>query len=106
MSDEISVCVALLHDVVEDTPFTFEDLIIQGISAEVVETLKLLTHDDDVLYMDYIKRIKDNRNEAAIAVKSADSKHNSDVSRLDAVDEKVLSCLEKYRAAIEFLENE
>jgi len=58
MDDEVSTCVALLHDVVEDTATTFEDLSAQGISETVGETLKLLTHDDSVPYMDYVQKIK------------------------------------------------
>jgi (p)ppGpp synthase/HD superfamily hydrolase len=58
MHDEVSVCAAFLHDVVEDTDVTFEDLAAQGMSEEVIDAMRLLTHDDDVLYMDYIRAIK------------------------------------------------
>ena len=58
MDDEISTCVALLHDVVEDTNITFNDLEKEGFSEEVIGALKLLTHDLDVPYMDYIRKIK------------------------------------------------
>jgi len=89
MKDEISTCVALLHDVVEDTDITFENLAAGGLSSEVVFILQLLTHDDGMTYMDYIKRIKDNNNAVAIAVKLADLHHNSDETRSDGKDEKV-----------------
>ena len=56
MYDEVSTCVALLHDVVEDTATTFEDLTAQGISETVIETLKLLTHDDSIPYMTMCRR--------------------------------------------------
>ena len=105
MPDEISVCVALLHDVIEDTDITFGDLIEQGIPQPAIETLKLLTHDDFVPYMDYVRKIKDSQNSIAIAVKLADLRHNSDLSRLDEIDEKALLRVEKYRGAIEILEN-
>jgi len=104
MTDEISVCVALLHDVVEDTDVTFEDLAIQGITETVTEVLKLLTHDSSVLYMDYIQKIKDSGNQTAVAVKLADLRHNSDESRLSSIDEKTAARLKKYKAAIEILE--
>jgi (p)ppGpp synthase/HD superfamily hydrolase len=104
MTDEASVCVALLHDVVEDTVLTFEDLMEQGISSTVIETLKLLTHDDAVPYMDYVQGIKDSENQTAIAVKLADLRHNSDVTRLDKVDDKALQRCKKYSAAIDVLE--
>ena len=105
MPDEISVCVALLHDVIEDTNITFGDLIEQGIPQPAIEALKLLTHDDFVPYMDYVRKIKDSQNSIAIAVKLADLRHNSDLSRLDEIDEKALLRVEKYKAAIEILEH-
>ena len=46
MEDEVSVCAALLHDVVEDSSMTFDDLAVQGIPTAVIDVLKLLTHDD------------------------------------------------------------
>ena len=54
MDDEVSTAVALLHDVVEDTDVTFEDLAAQGIPEEAIRPLRLLTHDPEVPYMDYI----------------------------------------------------
>ena len=103
MHDEVSVCVALLHDVVEDTAYTYEDLAAQGISETVIKTLKLLTHDDTVPYMDYVQKIKDSGNQTAIAVKLADLRHNSDTSRLNRVGEKTTLRIEKYKSAIEIL---
>lgn len=99
MSDETTTIVALLHDVVEDTDYTLNDL---SDSNEVIEALTLLTHDDDVEYMDYVSLIKNNP--VAKAVKIADLKHNSDITRLDAVDEKVLKRVEKYKNALALLE--
>ena len=104
MLDELSACAALLHDVVEDSPMTFEDIAEKGIPETVIETLRLLTHDDTVPYMDYVRKIKGSGNQAAIAVKLADLRHNADITRLDAVDEKTLTRLEKYQAAIRILE--
>ena len=101
MEDEISTTVALLHDVVEDTDITFEDLEQQGFGEDVISALKLLTHDDAVPYMDYVLEIK--KNAIATAVKLADLRHNSDLSRLDNVDEKVLARKEKYERAIKLL---
>jgi hypothetical protein len=85
MTDELSVCAALLHDVVEDTSVSFDDLAAQGISASVISVLKLLTHDSNMPYMDYIKKIKDSGNQPAIKVKLADLRHNSDLSRLSDI---------------------
>ena len=99
MDDETSTIVALLHDVVEDTDLTFEDLISYGFNSEVIEALKLLTHNDGSEYMDYVKRIKTNK--TARKVKLADLCHNSDLSRLDEdkIDEKALKRREKYLEA-------
>ena len=60
MTDEITTCVALLHDVVEDSEMTFEQLEREGFSKEVTDALRLLTHDENVPYMDYVKEIKNN----------------------------------------------
>lgn len=102
MKDETSVIVALLHDVVEDTDYTLKDLADMGFSKEVTDALALLTHDDSVPYMDYVLQIKNNP--VAKAVKLADLKHNSDLSRLDEITDKVLERKEKYSKAISFLE--
>ena len=103
MTDEATTVVALLHDVVEDTNTTFEDLEKQGFCEEIITALKLLTHNDDTPYMDYVAEIKSNK--IAIAVKLADLRHNSDLTRLDVVDEKALKRKEKYEKAIKFLED-
>ena len=105
MTDEVSVCVALLHDVVEDTTLTFEDLAEQGIPEIVIESLKLLTHDDAVPYMDYVQNIKHSGNQTAIAVKLADLHHNTDISRLKQIDEIGVDRLNQYKAAIGVLKN-
>lgn len=101
MTDEDTICVALLHDVVEDTSITFEQLEIEGFSKDIIDALKLMTHDKSISYMDYVKEIK--TNSIATAVKLADLKHNSDLTRLDVVDEKALKRAEKYKQAIELL---
>lgn len=98
MTDEITACVALLHDVVEDTNITFDRLSELGFTNEIIEALKLLTHDDSVPYMDYVKEIA--KNPIAKAVKLADLAHNSDLTRLDVVDEKALKRTEKYKQAL------
>ena len=101
MRTEETVTVALLHDVVEDTDYTLQDLADMGFPPAVTEALALLTHDKSVPYMDYVATIK--ANPIAREVKLADLAHNSDLSRLDKVDEKALRRAEKYRRAIELL---
>ena len=102
METEATTVVALLHDVVEDTPYTLDDLTAMGFDKEITDAVALMTHADGVDYMDYVAAIK--HNPIAKAVKLADLKHNSDLSRMDAVDEKILRRREKYLKAIALLE--
>ena len=102
MDDEESICVALLHDVIEDTSLTFEELTSYGFNEKIMEALKLLTHEENVEYMDYVKKIK--INPLAKKVKLADLKHNSDLTRLDQIDNYTLERCAKYKAAIKYLE--
>lgn len=104
MDTEETICVALLHDVVEDTDMTFEKLAEFGFGDIIIAALRLMTHDDAVPYMDYVREIK--KNPIARAVKLADLRHNSDLSRLDVVDEYALERVEKYKQAIEILTSE
>ena len=101
MRDELSTVCALLHDVVEDTDITLDDIAAAGFPAEVIEALSLLTHDDAVEYMDYVRTIAENP--IARRVKIADLKHNSDTSRLDTVDDGVKKRVQKYRKALKIL---
>ena len=102
MDTEDEVCVALLHDVVEDSDVTLDDLKKAGFSDGILEVLSLLTHEESVPYMEYVAQIK--HNPIAVKVKLADLRHNSDLTRLDTVDEKMLQRLEKYKSAIALLE--
>ena len=101
MTDEISTVCALLHDVMEDTDCTPEDLRTMGFPQAVIEILLLLTHDPSVPYMDYVEKI--GTNPVAKQVKLADLKHNSDLSRMDTVDEYTLERNEKYKEAVRLL---
>ena len=102
MKTEETTVVALLHDVIEDTDYTLEDLKKMGFSDAVIYAIELMTHDDGSEYMDYVRRIKSNS--IAKAVKLADLRHNSDLSRLDKVDASALKHREKYLKAMEILE--
>ncbi len=102
MTNETATVVALLHDVVEDTEYTLDDITAQGFGKEVVEALALMTHDKSVPYLDYVAKIK--TNPIAKEVKLADLAHNSDTSRLDEIDEKTIERLKKYRKAINLLQ--
>ena len=102
MTDEATTIVALLHDVVEDTDYTLEDLAAEGFGKDILEAVALMTHEDDVPYLDYVAKLKDNP--IARAVKLADLAHNSDLSRIGEVDEETRERLEKYKKAMALLE--
>lgn len=71
---------AILHDVVEDSQYTYQDLLAMGYSKRVVDALRCLTHEQGDSYDDYIKGVATNHD--AIRVKMADLRHNSDITRL------------------------
>lgn len=100
MEDEYSCVVALLHDVVEDSEMTMEELA-QIFPKEIIDALTLLTHDPSVEYMEYVKAIK--HNPIAKKVKLADLTHNSDLTRLDIITEKDLQRNSKYKKAMHIL---
>ena len=83
MDEEISCCAALLHDTVEDTEITLEALAAE-FPAEVVEAVRLLTHDPETDYFDYVRQIRSNP--IALKVKLADLQHNSDATRFAGVE--------------------
>lgn len=107
MDDEISVCVALLHDVVEDTAVTLEHLA-KHFPAPVVEAVGLLTHRPEVSYFDYVRAIK--ANPIAKKVKLADLAHNSDPQRMACCEglsqERKESLLNRYAKARAILEDD
>lgn len=103
MENEREVTVALLHDVIEDTPYTLDDLMKMGFDQTVIEAIERMTHDDGVSYMEYVARIKTNA--LARKVKLADLRHNSDLTRLDTLDESARMRVEKYARAIKLLES-
>ena len=101
MSDEETTIVALLHDVIEDTDFMLDDLRNRGFSNKVVEAIEVMTHLPKVSYEDYLRNIK--RNPIAKKVKLADIRHNSDLTRLDVIDEKAEYWKKKYQFAYDVL---
>ena len=93
--------VALLHDIIEDTDVTASELLAKGLPDNVVEAVKALTKKHNQNYAAYLAGVKKNR--LATAVKLADLKHNSDLSRLERITQKDRERAEKYRKAIEYL---
>ncbi len=75
--------IALLHDVVEDTEVTFDDLKVYGYPENILEALRVLTKKKGEYYPDYIERIIDSNNIQALNVKLADLKHNVDINRIE-----------------------
>ena len=103
MQDELTTCVALLHDIVEDTAITLDELK-REFPEEVTDAIALMTHDPAVPYLEYVARIRENS--IARAVKIADLTHNSDTTRLVGINtdpESVRQRIEKYRQALAIL---
>lgn len=94
---------AVLHDVVEDSNTTLDDLQQMNFAPEVVEAVALLTKSGDIEYSNYIAQIKDNA--IAREVKIADLRDNMDLSRIAQPGEKDFKRLEKYRGALAILES-
>ena len=101
VDSEEEKAVALLHDVIEDSPFTAEELLLAGLPETVVTAVQILSKKKGQDYQTYLKTVKSNP--LARAVKLADLKHNSDLSRLENITDKDLERLEKYKKAIDYL---
>lgn len=99
----IAMIAGILHDVVEDTDVTPDDLRNMGFPDEVLTVLCLLTHDRSVPYMDYIKALS--VHPIATAVKKADLRDNTDIFRLKGLRKKDFERLEKYHYAYEYLKD-
>ena len=101
---ELAKTVALLHDVVEDSDWTLEDLRKEGLPEEVVQAVGILTKKRNENYEEYILRVK--QNPLARQVKLADLQHNSDLSRLANVTDRDRKRVAKYQKAIAYLSEE
>jgi len=93
--DEEIQCIALGHDVIEDTKITFQDLREQGMSERIIEGIRALTKMPGQTYDEYKKVVFANRD--AMIVKMADLRHNTDIRRLKGVTEKDLARMAKYQ---------
>ena len=93
-NDEELMSIAILHDVIEDSKLSFEDLKAEGFTDRVIEALKLLTRQKGVSYDDYIDGMRGNRD--ALIVKREDLRDNSDITRLKGVSEKDFERMNKY----------
>lgn len=102
MTTEETCIVAILHDVVEDTDVTLDELKEAGFSENVINSINLLTHRDEVPYLDYVRALKDDP--IASVVKLADLNHNSDRTRLTVITKKDEQRFIKYQKAKEILQ--
>ena len=94
--------VAILHDVVEDTDWTFEALREEGFAETIIEALKTVTkHSGDEDYDEFIQRSL--KNEIGRKVKIADLRENLDVTRIGELTDKDLERINKYKRALQTL---
>lgn len=102
MDTEAERIAAILHDVVEDSDITLDDLRVEGFPAEAIEAVRLLTHDkSETSYEAYIATLKPNA--IARKIKLADLQHNMDIRRMDRVRPEDVERLQRYRQAWETL---
>lgn len=99
--DEDAKIVALLHDVIEDSKVTLDDLRSQGFKDEIIEAIDIISGRSGIGYDEYLQSIKDN--DLARVVKIQDLIHNSDLSRLRVVRDKDRNRVKRYEEALEFL---
>lgn len=93
--------VALLHDTIEDTELTAEDLLSEGFPRNIVDAVLSVSRNEDESYEDFVKRTS--LNPLGRAVKLHDLEDNMDISRLEQVTEKDLARLNKYIKAYRYL---
>lgn len=101
-STEEEKIIGVLHDVVEDTHWTFEKLTSVGFSSEIMEALKCVTKiSEEEDYEEFTLRVS--RNPLAVKVKINDLTDNMDIRRIPVLTEKDLIRLMKYHKAYRFL---
>ena len=103
MDSELEICTALLHDVIEDSYITLEDIEQAGFPKEIIEALRLLTRNENEDYLQYIETIS--HNDLARAVKIADLEHNSDLSRISNPTVSDIKRVQKYQKAQRILKS-
>lgn len=93
--------VAVLHDVVEGSDITIDELRLAGFNEAILDAVQLLTRADEVSYEDYTKNIKNNS--LATSVKKADLNDNMNMARLSGPNNSDSKRLEKYKRALQVL---
>jgi (p)ppGpp synthase/HD superfamily hydrolase len=95
MDNEKEKVVAILHDVIEDSEFTYQDLCDSGFSPEIIDAVASISKQDDEEYFDYIKRVMENP--IAVKVKLGDLEDNMDIRRIEIISENDIERLKAYR---------
>lgn len=95
LDSELEWITGVLHDLVEDTPYTLDDLRRMGYPEPVIEALDCLTRRESETYEEFLERIKPNR--LARRVKIADLEDNMDLRRLPRLEEKDVARMNRYR---------
>ena len=96
--NETEKIIGLLHDTLEDTDLTKDDLLELGVSKEIVTIIEILTRDKNKSYNDYIESIILSENESALYIKKVDMEHNMDLNRIKNIEEKdILRVENKYK---------
>lgn len=94
--DEETQCIAVGHDLFEDTKTTIEDLLALGATQRIIEGILALTKQNGESYNTYRKKVLANVD--AMKVKKSDLKHNSDITRLKGITDKDVARMGKYMA--------
>lgn len=103
--DEDTQCAAILHDVVEDTPISLENLRDMKYSYKTVTIVDALSKRPNERYMDMIERIMDCEFKEAINIKMSDLRHNSDITRLKGISKDDAKRNVKYHRAYTLLKS-
>jgi (p)ppGpp synthase/HD superfamily hydrolase len=103
LNDEDEIIAAFLHDVVEDSDITINDLKKSGFNDNIIKIVQLMTKNDDDNYDDYISRIKEFA--PAVRVKLADLEDNMNLMRIKKPEPEDYKRIEKYKKAYEQLSN-
>jgi (p)ppGpp synthase/HD superfamily hydrolase len=93
--DEELMCIALGHDVIEDTSVTYRDLKEAGISERVIAGIRALTKQPGQTYEEYKESVFSNPD--AMRVKMADLRHNTDIRRLKGIQDKDVERMVRYQ---------
>jgi (p)ppGpp synthase/HD superfamily hydrolase len=104
MESEAAMMAAVLHDVVEDSDWTLEQLRGEGFSEEILQAVDCLTHRDGETYDEFVERVR--ANAIASQVKIADLEDNMNVKRIGVMTPKDLARIEKYHRAWRILTEE